>query len=52
MDQHSKAGSKLRAKFTLPEGGSGVYTLKIVCVTKSFDPPESSVMTGIIDIAP
>jgi len=34
VDQHSKIGSQLRAKFTLPASGTGIYTLKIVEVTK------------------
>ena len=54
VDQHSKIGPQLRAKFTLPASGTGIYTLKIVEVTKegsSFDPQNSNVMTGIIDIA-
>ena len=55
VDQHSKIGSQLRAKFTLPASSVGIYTLKIIEVTKegySFDPQNSNVMTGIIDIAP
>ncbi len=55
VDQHSKTNSKFRAVFPLPASDAGIYTLKIVEVTKesySFDPQSSNVLTGMIDITP
>lgn len=55
MDQYSKTGTRLRASFRIKAEIPGTYKLAIVEVTKSgysFDPENSNVLNGIIDITP
>lgn len=55
VEDYSSTGNKSKAAFTLKTDVAGLYTLTIVEVTKagnSFDPDKSTVLTGMMEIAP
>ena len=55
IEDYSSTGNKSKAAFTLKTDVAGLYTLTIVEVTKagnSFDPDKSTVLTGMVEIAP
>jgi PKD repeat protein len=55
IDQYSNIGTRLRAAFSLKAEIDGTYVLTIIDVNKpgySFDPDNSNVLNGAIDITP
>lgn len=55
VDQYRNTGTKLRANFSLKARTAGTYKLTVVEVTKAeqtFDPDNSNVLTGMIEITP